>query len=104
MAHTFTTADLGCYFDNARGWDDIHSQVQDFAREYGKVFKLDNINEDSDDFPIWQNEATSEAEEYLNNLTSDDVWFGSSESGDWGLWHICDADNDAPEHCEVCDY
>ena len=104
MAHTFTTTDIGCYFDGARGWDDIHNQVQDLAREYGKVFKLDNINEDSDDFPMWQNEATSEAEEYLNNLTSDDVWFGSSEEGDWGLWHICDADNDAPEHCEVCDY
>ena len=88
MTHTFTTTDIGCYFDNARGWEDIHNRVQDFAREYGKVFKFDNINEDAQDFPIWQNEATNEAEDYLNGLTADDVWFGSTESGDWGLWPL----------------
>jgi hypothetical protein len=88
----FTKDDIGCYFDNARGWDEIHQLVQDFAREHGKVFKFDNINEDHADFPIWQNEATDESEEFLNELTSDDVYFGSSESGDWGLWPIEDDD------------
>jgi len=56
------------------------------------------------DHAQFYSEISDDAEEYLNSLTSDDVWFGSSESGDWGLWHICDADNNAPEHCKVCDY
>ena len=98
-ATRFTTADIDCYFDGARGWEDIHKLVQDFAREVGYVFKFDNINEDPEDFPIWQNEATDEAEEYLNTFTDDDVSFGSNESGDWGLWHLCEDDMD----CDFCE-
>ena len=82
----FTIDDIGCFFDNARGWGEIHGLVQDFAREYGWKAECDGINGDSDDFLIWQTEATDEAEAYLNDLTDGTVWFGSSESGDWGLW------------------
>ena len=89
-ARNWTKSDIGCYFDGARGWGEIHDLVQDFARLEGWSAKTDNINEHAEDFPLWQDEATDEAEEYLNTLTDDTVYFGSSEAGDWGLWLIED--------------
>ena len=122
MANTFTTTDIGCYFDGARGiytGEAIQEMAQNAgwdAWTYPNAGVLSPNHENCDgvkdgveghaeiDHAQFYSEITDDAEEFLNNLTSDDVWFGSSESGDWGLWHICDADNDAPEHCKVCDY
>ena len=34
--------------------------------------------------------AWDEAEDFLNGLTADSVYFGSTEGGDWGLWPVED--------------
>ena len=43
---------------------------------------------DEADHGAYYHEATIEAEDFLNGLTADDVWFGPTESGDWGLWPL----------------
>ena len=82
----FTIDDIGCFFDNARGWGEIHGLVQDFARNYGWEPDLSGTNHSQAEMLEWLSELTDEAEAYLNDLTDGTVWFGSSESGDWGLW------------------
>ena len=93
---TFTKADIGCYFDGARGWEDIGDAILSMAATYG--WKRTPLNSDS----TWDDwyDLITEAEDYLNTLTDDDVYFGSNESGDWGLWHICDDLRD--DNCDFC--
>ena len=103
MAHTFTTADIGCYFDSARGIY-IGEAVQATAAMHGWNPDGGTIPCDHDDCEqpeaheeidhgMFYDEATTEAEDHLNGLTSDDVSFGSTESGDWGLWLLNEEDN-----------
>lgn len=47
----------------------------------------------------WYDEVTNEAEDFLNTLTDDNVCFGPTESGDWGLWHICEDEL----NCTICE-
>jgi hypothetical protein len=91
-ATRFTTADIGCYFDGARGIY-IGEAIQEMAQAHGWSF----VGWVGPEFGHYH-EATAEAEDYLNTLTADDVSFGSNESGDWGLWHLCEDDTD----CEFC--
>ena len=97
-----TEADVGCWFDGARGVY-IGEAIRDEARAFGWKAKFDGINEDSEDFPIWESEATDEAVDWLNdNLRHhDDYSFGFSESGDFGYWHHCE-DDERTTHCEFC--
>jgi hypothetical protein len=115
---TFTKDDIGCYFDSARGIY-IGEAIQELA---GRTGLQNNVvityvpchhddAQDSDgyvvkcpcpsedDHGLWYDEATDEAEDFLNRLTAGDVAFGSNESGDWGLWHICDDEMD----CTFCE-
>ena len=91
-ATRFTTADIGCYFDGARGVY-IGEAIQDIAESLG--WDGERLGPDQE----WYHDATTEAEDFLNTLTDDDVAFGPSEQGDWGLWHLCDDDMD----CEFCE-
>ena len=102
MEPTFTKADVGCYLDSARGVY-IGEAVQASAALHGwapsdGVVACDHEEcetaHSEDDHGTYYHEATSEAEDYLNGLTADDVWFGSTESGDWGLWPLEEESND----------
>jgi len=116
---TFTKDNIGCYFDGARGIY-IGEAIQEMAEVYGwDAWAHDSVaagvvptNHDACDGVAegieghseidhgqHYSEATDEAEDYLNTLTDDDVAFGPSEAGDWGLWHLCDDDLD----CEFCE-
>jgi hypothetical protein len=110
----FDKFDIGCYLDGARGVY-IGEAIQADALLHGwrnngwGAIHVDHAHPShipypcpcpgEDDHGQWYHEATTEAEDYLNTLTDDDVAFGPSESGDWGLWHICDDDTD----CEFCE-
>ena len=96
---TYTQADTGCYFDGARGTY-IGECVQQLAMSHGwkysaqweMVYQCDTDGEEY----TW---AWDEAEEFLNGLTADGVWFGANESGDWGLW-VVEQEDLAREHKE----
>ena len=114
----FTKSDIGCYFDGSRGiyiGEEIMGWAGRIGLEMGVVITDVPCHHDTyglhgrfdtatcpcpgeDDHAQWYSEATDEAEEFLNTLTDDDVAFGPSEQGDWGLWHLCDDDLD----CEFC--
>jgi hypothetical protein len=91
--NTYTIDDIGCYFDSARGVY-IGEAVQQLAASHGwkysAQFEMVNLADtdgsDSEAYP-W---AWDEAEDFLNGLTAEGVYFGSSESGDWGLWAVED--------------
>jgi hypothetical protein len=97
----FTAADVGCYLDSARGVY-IGEEIQASAALHGwapadtgvvgGVIPSDHEeckqpHQEADHGTLYH-EATNEAEDYLNGLTADDVWFGPTESGDWGLWPL----------------
>ena len=93
-ATRFTTADVGCYFDGARGVY-IGEAVQQMAQSHGwkydaqwEMVYIDDVGQGRGDDSLAYHEATTEAEDYLNTLTADDVSFASNESGDWGLWPL----------------
>lgn len=81
---------IGCWLDSARGIY-IGQSVQEYAKEMGWTGQYEDI--DSEFF----SEAWNEAEQYLNSLPDlpADVYFGSNENGDWGLWN--DDENDIME-------
>ena len=85
---TYTQADTGCYFDGARGVH-IGEAVQQLAASHGWKYtaQWEIVYQDDTDGEeyTW---AWDEAEEFLNGLTADGVWFGANESGDWGLWVV----------------
>jgi hypothetical protein len=102
MEPIFTMADVGCYLDSARGVY-IGEAVQASAALHGwspadGVVACDHDDcetaHDEADHGTYYHEATIEAEDFLNGLTADDVWFGSTESGDWGLWALEEESND----------
>jgi hypothetical protein len=84
-------ADIGCYFDSARGIY-IGQAIQAMAIingwPQGKAIRIVNDSE-------FYHEATDEAIEFLNDLPGllEGLYFGYSESGDFGLW---------PIDCERC--
>jgi len=96
MEPTFTMADVGCYLDSARGVY-IGEAVQASAALHGWApadgvvacdhEECETAHEEADHGTLYH-EATIEAEDFLNGLTADDVWFGATESGDWGLWPL----------------
>ena len=87
----YTKDDTGCYFDSARGIY-IGQAVIEMAVEHGmkddpcncESCKANGIDSDCE----FYHERWDEAEEFLNTLTSDDVYFGGNDNGDWGLWEI----------------
>ena len=73
----------GCWYDNARGWDEIGMLVQEEAKLRG--WKAEKLGADHEAF----HEAITEAEEWLNDRVSPDgFYFGSlpDSGGDWGLY------------------
>jgi hypothetical protein len=103
--HVFTRDDIGCYFDSARGTY-IGEAIQEMAQAHGwkylpiyPVIYVADVGEGHANDSLSYHEATTEAEDFLNTLTADDVWFGPTESGDWGLWHLCDDDMS----CDFCE-
>jgi hypothetical protein len=87
---TYTRDDIGCYFDGARGWADIGEAVQQMAVDHYVMVQGQRSTASEESF----NDSIDYAENALNGLTADDVKFGSSEQGDWGLWPICEHDWD----------
>ena len=105
MEPTFTKADVGCYLDSARGVY-IGEEIQASAALHGWAPADGEIPCDHDKCRWWvahseddhgthYHEATTEAEDHLNGLTADDVWFGSNESGDWGLWPLTENEEES---------
>ena len=107
MTHTFTAADIGCYLDSARGvyigeavqasallhgWDPEEGMVPCDHEECERGQRGQPHSEA--DHGMFYDEATTEAEDHLNGLTSDDVSFGSTEGGDWGLWLLNEEENE----------
>ena len=104
----FTIADIGCYADSARGHYTgcliIEMATTHGFKPYGEelfdAFDVWQDNEDRfvslyhsewEDFLISRDdylELWDMAENYLNSLCDDTVYFGSSECGDWGLWSV----------------
>ena len=104
----FTMFDIGCYFDGTRGVY-IGEAIQAMAHSHGweylphiPVIYVADVGEGHANDSLSYHEATNEAEDFLNTLTDDDVAFGPSEQGDWGLWHLCDDDQIANNDCEFC--
>lgn len=111
--HKFTEADAGCWLDSALG---IYQgeEIQQIAIDSGmnadvipthhieiivdRFCAADHTEKDHDTF---YHEATQNAEDYLNTLAPQDYYFGSNESGDWGMWHGCDSD-DKRTFCDDC--
>ena len=89
--NTYTQDDTGCYFDGARGVY-IGEAVQQLAASHGwkysAQFETVNVHDSGD--PEAYTWAWDEAEDFLNTLTAEGVWFGSTEGGDWGLWSVED--------------
>ena len=80
----WTAKDTGPYVDNARGIY-MGERVQQIATDEGWPGEF----LDADD--KFYQEATDEAEEWLNsNLAEDEYYFGMSEAGNWGYWEIED--------------
>ena len=80
----FTGDDIGCYVDCSRGIY-VGKRIQELAIEYG--WSNDpNANSavlDPNDEAYY--DATDEAEEFLNTLCDDTVYFGVNENGDFML-------------------
>ena len=101
----FTALDAGCWFDSHRG-QYIGEAVQDEADDRGwsgwftpcehDPGMYMSCSEHSGDFHgVCYDEATQEAEDYLNDMAPEGFYFGSNpDSGDWGLWAI-DEDDDS---------
>ena len=73
---------VGPYADSARG---IYQgeRIQQIAFDNGWT------GDSSDANGSYYDEATDEAEEFLNdNIADDDHYFGNTEGGDWGYWEI----------------
>ena len=112
----FTLSDVGCYADSARG---IYTGalIIEMATTHGFKPYGEDLNDTFDNWmdashkgytwsSAWEeylteredyHELWEEAENYLNTLCDDSVWFGSSECGDWGLW----ANEEEEEEYEV---
>tara|TARA_R110002051_G_scaffold262222_2_gene322154 strand:- start:445 stop:729 length:285 start_codon:yes stop_codon:yes gene_type:complete len=90
---TYTIDDTGVYFDGARGVY-IGEAVQQLAASHGwkysAQFETVNLADTDGSDPEAYTWAWDEAEDYLNDLTDKSVWFGNSESGDFGLWSVED--------------
>ncbi len=102
----FTRDDTGCYADCSRGHY-IGCVVIDLACDNGFLPDGDNLRDMFDSYyeemvietwcTEWEAWLTDRedycelwdmAENFLNTLCDSDVYFGSSEAGDWGLWEV----------------
>lgn len=81
QATEISTEYAGCWLDSARGIY-IGETIQEIATQYGWIGQPLDVN---DEFYF---DAICEAEEYLNGLAPEGYFFGTNESGDWGLWEI----------------
>jgi hypothetical protein len=72
--------------------------AQSLGWKYDAQWEMVYIDDDTVDAEAYT-WATDEAETFLNDLTDDDVCFGPTESGDWGLWHICEDEL----NCTICE-
>lgn len=88
---TYTSDDIGVYFDGARGVY-IGEAVQQLAASHGWKYsaQFETVGVHDDGVTEEYTWAWDEAEDFLNDLTDDSVYFGSTESGDWGLWAVED--------------
>lgn len=102
----FARDDAGCYADSARGQyigciviDMAHCQGWQPWEGFGNDYEAWQDSEACSEsyLTAWESFLTNredymelweEAENYLNTLCDSDVYFGSSEGGDWGLWEI----------------
>lgn len=88
--NTYTIDDIGVYFDGARG-QYIGEAVQQLAASHGwkysAQFQTVGVHDGDGEVYTW---AWDDAEDFLNDLTAEGVYFGSTEGGDWGLWAIED--------------
>ena len=83
MTH-FTPQDEGNYLDSQRGRYQGEAIIQ-MALDHGwktKTWRQEDFNADAE----FYGEAIQAAEDYLNTLTPDGYYFGTTEGGDWGLW------------------
>ena len=92
--NTYTIDDIGVYFDGARG-QYIGEAVQELAASHGWRYSAARTQSGRQRWPVSRHSseytfAWDEAEDFLNDLTAEGVYFGSTESGDWGLWAIED--------------
>jgi len=112
MEFVFTRADIGCYFDSHRGRY-IGVEVILLAEEHGyDIADLRATHENlcstnvggtvvfESTFDEWlvnecefYHEEWDDAENFLNGLCDNEVWAGSGECGDWGIWP-CEAGED----------
>lgn len=75
---------MGPYADSARGVY-MGERIQQIAFDNGWNGESADAND------TYYDEATDEAEDFLNdNLADEDHYFGVSEQGDWGYWKIED--------------
>ena len=110
----FTIADIGCYSDSARGvcsgcviieMATTHgfTYYEECTRQQESLFDAFEIWQENEDRFVslyhseWEDFLISRedyldlwemAENYLNTMCDDTVWFGCSEGGDWGLWSV----------------
>lgn len=79
MQREYTTMDVGCYVDGARGIYAVEAIV-DFARSHGAVIERD-------DQTCFESEYEDEADDYMNaDYPVDGCFWGRNDNGDWGLW------------------
>ncbi len=107
----FTKKQAGCYADSARGIYIGQDVVIPMAENYGFVLelcdceychahRLGNIYDTGWEISRceWYNEIWDEAENRLNTLCEDGIYFGSTENGDWGLWLTKDEEDGDETH------
>jgi hypothetical protein len=107
----FGQDEVGCYADGARGRyigvvviemaEDHGFDIADLLEEFAQVCDCEQA-----DAPTWEefladhefyHDTWDAAENYLNGLTEEGYYFGTSEGGgDWGLWEV------DVEPCELC--
>jgi hypothetical protein len=108
----FGVADSGVWWDSARGWADIGELIQMGAQELGwaemPVMGVHDVKGDycsryvhqEDDHAAHFDQAIDEAEEFMNTLADAEHYFGSTESGDWGLWAFDDGGELVADSCD----
>lgn len=82
LSTKFSESDCRCFFDRSLGYFKVAQSVIELAKSHGfkTDAKLDELNATELD-DLWD-----AAEAFLNTLAARNVYFGSKENGDWGLW------------------
>lgn len=94
----FTKADVGCYGDSSRGRY-LVDRVVELAEDFAGFDPFPDSADDADprDTPggsladyEHSDELWDDAEEHLNAVTEDGLYWGNNDNGDFGLWTIED--------------